>query len=321
MPDRRPRLHLKSFSMPAPRRFSIFVFTGLLAAIVPLEKGFAQTVAVDDDFDNGVVSSNPHGAGTGFNQGSVNSGADVSESHGALIFTTDFNGARRAYATSQTSAAIDLGSTFTRFDFEGLSFERNLANNGNGAADRLYLGIKGTSTASDMANNPDAGFYLQFESNSIPTQDNNLAWNGVSSLFYESSTNVRTQLATWTFDTLNWDDNVPANFNFTPTLNISLLLSSTRYALTISGDTINVLTGSLSGAFADIGVTNELTVGYGTIYQQIEAPGLVTRLDRYTATTGFVAVPEPSTYVLLGMGSLLALLTTRRGQRAPRARD
>jgi hypothetical protein len=264
----------------------------------------AQTVVVNDAFDDGVVTTNVSGAGTGFSYGTQLSGASVVESGGALVLTTNINGARRAYATSKDGVAIDSGSTYTRFEFRGLSFAQNTANSGTGAADRLYFGVKGSGTASDMTSNPDTGFYVQLESDSIVTGSGDGSWNGTSALFYESAANTRTLLATWTFATLNWDDNVSANFNFSPSLDLTLDLNKTGYALGIAGDSINLLSGSLSGTFASVGITNELSTGHGALFQQIEGPGLITKLDQFVVTTEFVAIPEPSTYALLGLGTL-----------------
>jgi hypothetical protein len=310
----RPSVRLPSSRGAGFRRWLLLMMGGIGVAMT----AGAQTVVVNDAFDDGVVTSNANGVGTGFNFGTQVSGASVVETGGALVLTTNINGARRAYATSKDGAAVDSEDTFARFEFRGLSFAQNTANGGTGAADRLYFGVKDSSAATDMTSNPDTGFYIQIESDSIATAAGDQSWNGKSALFYESSTDTRTLLATWTFATLNWDDNVPANFNFSPSLDLTLDLNKSGYALGISGDSINLLSGSLSGTFASAGIANELSTGHGTLFQQIEGPGLITKLDHFSVTADFVAIPEPSTYALLGLGSL-ALFASRL-RRAGRSR-
>lgn len=105
--------------------------------------------------------------------------------------------------------------------------------------------------------------------------------------------------------------------DFSSVLNLTLDLSTSGYSLGIAGESINLLSGSLSGPFESVGITNELTTGYGTLFQQIEAPGLITSLDQFTVTT-FVAIPEPSTFALLGLGTLGVLASSLRWARQRR---
>jgi hypothetical protein len=146
------------------------------------------------------------------------------------------------------------------------------------------------------------GFWIQFESDSLVTGANS-QFNGTSTLFYNSSTDVKTTLATWTFDTLNWDDwaNFPATANFTPVLDIVLALDATGYSLTIAGDTISNVTGALSNTYAAAGIVNELTAGHAFAFAQTENPSLFTTVDQIVIT----GVPEPATLALLGLGCVL----------------
>ncbi|OHB66103.1 MAG: hypothetical protein A2Y77_03220 [Planctomycetes bacterium RBG_13_62_9] len=95
-------------------------------------------------------------------------------------------------------------------------------------------------------------------------------------MFYESSTDVKTVLATWSFDALNW---YPGAQNLAPVLDLTLNISSTGYSLTIEGDSITLVSGAMSGAFA-----NELTTGYASAYQQSENPGIDILIDQIVIT-------------------------------------
>ena len=122
-------------------------------------------------------------------------------------------------------------------------------------------------------------------------------------MFYCGSSSVKTKLAEWEFDTLNWDDwaNFAATANFAPVLDITLDLTTTGYSLDIQGDTITLLSGALSNTYAAAGITNELTTGYAFGFAQTENPSLFTSIDQIVIT----GVPEPATLALLGLGGLL----------------
>jgi hypothetical protein len=250
----------------------------VLFAVVGLFLGplTGAAVVLDDHFDDGTLGTNPGGTGSGFN---ADGGA--SESASTAKFTNGF-GWDRPRMTSKDGVA--MGPGISRFEFLGISFAKNPTNPHTGSTDRLYLGVKGSSTANSMEGNPDPGFWIQIESDSIATGGGNGSWTGRSTLFYKSGTNIKTKLASWTFDTLNWDDNNPATMNFTPVLDITLDLGPVGYWLVIEGDTISNLTGSFFSTYADAGITNELTTGYAAVFVQSENPGINTAIDRIVIT-------------------------------------
>ena len=265
----------------------------------PLALG--ETVIVDDHFDDGAIGTNNTGTGTGFNSGVWSGGAVITEAGTTVTLENSEVAWARVSITSIEGAAI---GTVARFEFRGVSFSQSP--NGwdwGGTTDRLALGVKDINAATEYDAGLWPGFYVQMESDSMMTGVN-AQFNGTSTLFYRSTSGVNTSLATWSFDTLNWDDwaNFAATANFTPILNLILDLSPTGYSLDIQGDTITLLSGSLSDTYAAAGITNELTVGYAFAYEQTENPSLYTSIDQIIITGD---VPEPATLVLLGLGSVL----------------
>jgi hypothetical protein len=267
------------------RRFIMGKRLLVLALVAMLSPAVLGNIIVDDHFDDGAIGTNTTGIGTGFNTVAL-TGGSVTESDSSAHLINTINGAARAGIASKEGAAI--GADIARFEFQGVSFARNTGNTGTGTTGRTAVGVRGDGTAEDVDAGVATGFWIQFESGDIG--ETNASWSGTSTLFYESSTNVKTVLATWKFDTLNWDDNNPATMNFTPVLDVTLDLSPTGYSLTIEGDTISNVTGSLSGSYASAGITNELTTGHAFVFNQGEAPGLDVSVDQIVIMEG---VPAP----------------------------
>jgi hypothetical protein len=230
---------------------------------------------LDDHFDDGTLGTNPGGTGSGFN---ADGGA--SESDSTAKFTNGF-GWDRPRMTSKDGVA--MGPGISRFEFLGISFAKNPTNPHTGSTDRLYLGSRAAArpTAWRATRIRVSGSRLK-ATVLPPAAETGL--DRTSTLFYESSTDVSTKLASWTFDTLNWDDNNPATMNFTPVLDITLDLGPVGYWLVIEGDTISNLTGSFFSTYADAGITNELTTGYAAVFVQSENPGINTAIDRIVIT-------------------------------------
>src|ERR1035437_11089735 len=95
--------------------------------------------------------------------------------------------------------------------------------------------------------------------------------------------NVRTELATWHFDTLNFDS-LGGAYNYTPTLNMQLTLDANNWSFAITGDTHDG--GSpitFSGTYAGSGITNTVVNGFGGLFEQADK-GPAVAIDRYIAT-------------------------------------
>jgi hypothetical protein len=252
----------------------------VLALVAMLSPVVLGDILVDDRFDDGDIGTNTMGIGTGFNAGTWSTGTAVTESGGTVTLENSEVGWARAAITSKEGAK--LGTASAQYMFLGVTFSQSP--NGwdwGGTTDRLALGVKGTDDATEYDAGLWAGFYVQMESDSMMTGVNS-QFNGKSTLFYRSTSGVNTELASWSFDTLNWDDwaNFSTTANFTPVLDLILELSPTGYSLTIVGDTITLLSGSLSNTYAAAGITNELTTGYAFAYAQTENPSLFTSVDQ-----------------------------------------
>ena len=290
--------HEFNFNVEDGKMKSVLVIAAVMGMLSPAVLG---VTIVDDHFDDGNVGTNTNGIGTGFNAGTWSDGSAIVESGTIVTLQNSQVAWARAAITSKEGAAI--GSGITRFEFRGVSFLQSPDGwDWGGSTDRLAIGVKNTDAATEYDAGLWPGFYIQFESDSMATGQNS-QFNGISTLFYRSVSGVNTKLATWSFDTLNWDDwaNFAATANFSPVLNLILDISSTSYSLTIEGDTITLLSGSLADTFESSGVINELTTGHAFAYAQTENPSLYTSVDQIVITS----IPEPATLVLLGLGGLL----------------
>ncbi len=237
-------------------------------------------VIVDDHFDDGAIDSNPTGIGSGFNTFLGNSGA-IEESDSLAGLTTSTNGGDRATIVSVEGASIGTG--ITRFEFRSVSFA--VGNTNGGSTARNALGVRDDNTAEDVDGGQAAGFWIQFENDSLLSADNSGGWSGTSVLMYQPSGDSldtpAIELATWEFDRLNWDTG--AN-ELSPILDITLDLKPEGYSLTIEGDTITLLTGALASSYEAAGITNELTVGHAFVFIQSENPGINTYVDQIVIT-------------------------------------
>lgn len=230
-------------------------------------------VKVDDHFDDGVIGTNTTGVGTGFNNWDIGHGGVVTEADSNITLSGPTHGGSRCSITSKDGAA--LGSGISRFEFLGVSFA--VGNSGTGATARNCVGVKQGDETWDYDTGLPTGFWVQFENDSLTIADGSGGWNGTSVLFYEAVDDTKTVLATWTFDTLNWNTGTR---DFTPILDITLDITPDGYELVIEGDTITLLSGSLTGTFAAAGFTNEVTEGFATAYIQSENPGVNISIDR-----------------------------------------
>jgi hypothetical protein len=261
--------------------FLLFLMAGLASVVL------GGTI-VDDDFNDGNIETNTTGIGTGFNFWDIGWSGNVTEANSLVKLNGPVHGGSRCSIASKEGAGI--GSDTSRFEFRGVSF--SVGNTSAGTTARDCVGVKEGNAAWDYDAGQPTGFWIQFENTSLLAADGAGGWNGTSVLFYESSANVRTALATWSFNTLNW---YPGTQNLTPVLDITLDLDATGYALSIAGDTITLLSGSLSNSYAEAGITNELATGYATAYIQSENPGIDISIDSIIITIPEIARnPNPA---------------------------
>ncbi len=235
---------------------------------------------VIDDFDDGDLTTNTSGVGSGFTTYASNNGAEVTEAGGKVLFSLPFNGGRRAAITSVDAAAINTVET-SRFEFNEINLPINAANTGTGDTDRVLFGVSNFGSADDTGANPHPSFYIQVEADGIATGAGNTGFNGTSVLFFESVDDTRTILATWEFDGLDFSGAVT---NSTP-LSFVFDITESTYSLSISGDTISNLAGSLSGNF-----THGLDVGYANVFAQVEGPGINPEIGQVVITEATAGV-------------------------------
>jgi hypothetical protein len=260
----------------------------------------ADVVAFDDQFDDNELATNANGIGSGFTSFiSTPFGQDgntyARETNGLAQLSSSINAAQRESIVSKDSVAINAGGTL--FEFRGVSFTNQPANGGAPNTDRLFVGVGNTGPIADDffesgADNMPSGFWIQFMSDSIVTGSGNGSFSGTSTLFYKApaiaGVGARTALASWTFDTLFWDDSGTPPNNYGPVLNITLTLGAESWALNITGDTTGSNPISFSGTYAGSGIDNALNDGLNPThfgaFNQTEAPGIIMSIDRMVAT-------------------------------------
>jgi hypothetical protein len=247
----------------------------VLALVAMVSPAVLGKIIVDDHFDDDMIGTNIKGTGSGFNSWDIGWSGNVTEANSKVTLNGPVHGGSRSSIASKEGA--NIGSGISRFEFKGVSFA--VGNTNPGTCARDCIGVKEGDAAWDFDEGLPTGFWIQLENTSLSlASDPGSAggWNGTSVLFYESSTDVKTVLATWSFDTLNW---YPGAQNLAPVLDLTLDISSTGYSLTIEGDSITLLSGAMSGTFA-----NELTTGYASAYQQSENPGIDILIDQIVIT-------------------------------------
>lgn len=278
--------NLRNFSKLARRIFpsSARLVAGFGLAIAVLSQSArADLVIVDDDFNNGDPASNPTGTGTGFNTAIFGAGTTtITESGTTINMQTSNDGGKRISIVSKIAATLTAGGT--SFQWNGVKFSTNALNIGTGNTDRLFFFVKGNNnTATDFQGTFPTGFNIEIESDSMATGGGNGSFNGTSALVFRSAANVRTELATWHFDTLNFDS-LGGAYNYTPTLNMQLTLDANNWSLAITGDTHDG--GSpitFSGTYAGFVITNTVVNGFGGFFMQADHCPAVA-IDRYIAT-------------------------------------
>ena len=187
----------------------------------------------------------------------------------ALLITTG-NGAQREVINSIDSFCLSNGAPVRVFNWQNVSFSASSEETAN--TDRSLLNLTVQTNAADYFENTPAeqsapdGFYLQFNSDSLAKYTGNGYWtNHTSCLFYKGGgTNgggYMVELASWQFKTLSWNP-APYNTNFSPNLDIQIVLTTTNWALSILGD-VNTNGQPLyfSGAYTNAGINTSTNVG------------------------------------------------------------
>ncbi|MGJ8641602.1 MAG: alginate lyase family protein, partial [Opitutaceae bacterium] len=246
-------------------------------------------IIVDDSFDDGDIGTNTTGVGTGFVSGEQ-SGGSVTEAGGFLVADSPTNGGRRArFASNESANTRTTGGAI--YLFEDLNFSASADDSGDGSTHWTYLGIRGASGAANAGPNPGEGFYVEFGFGGV---SGNAA--GTSTFFYNDASNVKTTLASWTFDTLALLDTGVTNAE----LDITISVTGNDWSLDILGDTAGGSPISFSGTHAASSITNTVTTGYAFLHNQSESPNLELSLGRVEITE------IPTLYTHPGIGLTVA---------------
>ncbi|QDS99573.1 PEP-CTERM sorting domain-containing protein [Adhaeretor mobilis] len=248
-------------------KFTLLLGAAITAFCLVGQQAQAQLVIVNDTFDDGDLGTNATGTGDGLNTFVAGGGSAIDESGGSANMTLPTNGGRRANFTTKDGASVN-STVVSTFEINEVNLPINVANTGTGNTDRLYFGVRANSSAADVGN-PQEGFWIQIESDSLVTGTGNGDFsNGISSLFYQNSAGARNQLASFTFDSMDFTLDAVSVTNPNP-LSFVFELTADTYDVTIGGDTISNITGSLSGNF-----THGMTTGFASWAGQTENPGL-----------------------------------------------
>jgi PKD repeat protein len=219
-------------------------------------------IAIDDEFDNDDITTNPYGIGTGFLSGVQTTGFVVETNSAVTLGSPNHGGARSRISSKETAdTTIADGASYL---FEGVNFDLLLA--GGGTTHRTYLGIRDNAGVGDEGINPEEGFFVEF---GFGEMSGNAA--GTSSFVYNNAANVKTVLASWTFDNLLLTD---AAVSSNVVLDIEIIVDPIGWYIDIDGDTAGGSPISFSGTHAASGITNTVDTGHVFAHNQCESPNL-----------------------------------------------
>ena len=296
------------------KRFSIrtLVCSGLALSLFTFSAAFANAqVVIDDSFDDGALDTNTTGIGDGFVFGTAGPAGGVASetADGFASLSTSTNGGRRAFFASSNTVDLTNGASFL---FEDVNFGIADPNNPGGDTNRTYFGIRGVEGANDAQLGPGEGLYLQFFDQELATEVTP-GRTDISSFVYIDAAGTRTELAAFTFDDLA----VTADSVDDTPVDVLITLNGSDYALDITGSLgnitdpgVDVIGGGQAISFSGtLDTAPSFTDSYIFGFNQSENPSLDLRIGRIEATV--VAVPEPTSVMLLGLGSI-ALLARRK---------
>ena len=286
----------------------------LLIIVLILGSTVTADTIVDDHFDDGDVATNTTGIGTGWD--TFGSGA-IHESGTELTFNVD--------DTSRVNAATH--ESFDANDNVGVSANFVLTDLGKDPLDtgtgRFYVGITADPVGFSIPVETKVdGLWVVIhsrygEGDSFSVLES-LSLGDGALVYVDGST--ATLLDSWSWDSsvFAFDDGGYANLRsdrygitmLASDLSFELQSNSAGYSLSIiSTDNSVVLPGSISGTWADAGVTNDLDVAHAGVWSQATNNGLMV-FDRVTVAT----VPEP-TSVALALFGLAGVAFWQRRQR------
>jgi len=276
------------------------VFSIVVTFIVLAGTARADLVVLDDDFNDYLIITNSANPAVGFptgksgsytnffsNTNGIGGGFNVcnwsvsmiTETNSLINLTGHNNGGdRNAIASAKGMPISSSGSTV---EFTNVTFAANPITGPNGI-DRLFVGLARTNDFFSNNNDgwqdtPPPGFYVQFESDSISHGGSgNANFDGNSVFFYRSVSGAKINLASWTFDTLNFRYSANGGntnlFNFTPALDVKITIDGSHWHLQITGDTTGGgaidFSGNYVGNFDGDVPAGEIINGYAIAFSQ-----------------------------------------------------
>lgn len=282
-----------------------------VAGVILVSQNVDASVIINDSFDDGDITTNTSGVGSGFNV-FENAGATTSDNSGGASGAQLSGGTGGASRTSIASietfdanSATAVTGTFSLSDFgRSASFNSNTT--------RLFVGFnEGNASNTGVLENRLDGLWVALQSNEIAAG----ADNGEGALFYVDGTTV-TNLQTWTWDQslVNWDSASTFRSDRISTdllapLTLELTSDATGYSLNFATSGSGVLPANIAGTWAGAGVTNDLTSVRASAFLQGDRGNL--ELSNITVESA-TAIPEPASFALLGLSSIGLIVRRRR---------
>lgn len=232
---------------------------------------------IDDAFDDGDLSMNTSGVGTGFTVTNLSTG-NFLEMGNTASFDGGPTGASRSFLTSNDTFDANTSDTVTA-TFEISDFGR--AESLDDGTSRYFVGLTDQTDGGVLENQVD-GLWVVLSGRELVGGAGNTIDNGNGGLFFIDGTNI-TELGLWTWsqDLVSWDaasllrsDRIAQNLDGDD-LTVTLTSNETGYSLSFATSGAGTLPVDISGTWADAGVTNDLAGVSAAVVAQSSLPNLV----------------------------------------------
>lgn len=252
----------------------------------------AETIIINDEFDDGTLGVNTNGTGSGFTSYGQTA---VTESSGQLNMDTHPTGVSTLVAQSNnTLNPFQTTSTTLVWQFGTI--------NRDSSGQRLYVGYRISSSTSNHFLPGVQGLYVAIAHHDGPGSGNT---NPPGYLIATDQTGASTTLATWTWG-------VGTNLSG---LKVELTTSSTNYSLSFVGASPNLSSGSLTGNVSALGtIPSSFATAIHNQYWNTPAQGGVKVASVSARLNGpEISVEEPVSTSLTDGSSTIAFGNVRKG--------